>query len=58
MAMKVNEVITYGECSITVIIDDVIENEIESHKTAESSHEATVQMEGELLNGNKGAKEW
>ena len=32
-----------------VIIDDVIENEIESHKATESSHEATTQTENELL---------
>jgi len=41
MATEVNEVITRGESSTTVIIDDVIENEIESHESAESSHEAT-----------------
>jgi len=46
-----------NESNMTVIINDVIENKIESHESAESSHKATVQTEGELLNGIKGAKE-
>ena len=59
-----NALVTCGESSITVIIDDIIEDKIEireatesSHEATESSHEATVRTEGELRSVNKGVKE-
>jgi len=32
--------VTFGESEMVVIIDDVIEDEIESHEATESSHKA------------------
>jgi len=39
---------------MAVIIDDVIEDEIESHEGNDSCHEATMQTENEPLSVNKG----
>ena len=53
---EVNVLVTCGKSSMAVIIDDLIEDEmrdeIEIHETTETSHEATVQTEGELQSVN------
>ena len=57
-----NVLVTRGESSTAVLIDEVVEDETESHETTESDHEAsvscheaTVQTEDEQQ-GNKGTK--
>ena len=55
---EMNMLVTHGESSMAVIIDDVIQDkmrdEIEIHEATESSHEATVKTEDELRSVNKG----
>ena len=66
---EMNALVTHGESSMAVIIDDVIEDktwdEIEIHEAIESSHEATetnheaiVETEDELWSVNKGEENW
>ena len=50
---EVNALVTRGESSMAVIIDDVMEDEIEIHEATETNHEATVQTEGELRSVNQ-----
>ena len=64
-----NVLVTRGESSMAVIIDDVIEDKMQdeieiheatesSHEATETSHEATVKTEDELRSVNKGEENW